>query len=165
MLFAAIKNSLKLLMATIVVLILTFPFSINVSVVLISVMFLLGIGYVVISTLESRPKPLPLGPNGEIPDAGFGDGNEQLTDKQIIVEGFINDVLEHCSRSGENCTLMNQPDGLWVVKVDDNTGAFEKLVNLALPNEKDVTKENVKALLKRVCDEIDVKIQESKSTN
>ena len=90
----------------------------------------------------------------------FGESDKPLTEKQVIIEGFINDVLDYCSSKNTNCTLTSEPDGLWVVKVDDETGHMDKIINLSLPSEKDVTRENVKGLLKRVCDEIDVKLNE-----
>ena len=58
--------------------------------------------------------------------------------------------------------MANEPDGLWVVSVNDETGKYEKIINLTLPNEKDVTRENIKGLLKSVCDEIEVKLNELK---
>lgn len=123
-----------------------------------------AVGSVVLSVLLDRPRKLPKGPHGETPEADYGDSaGTPLTDQQVIVEGFINDILDHCESKNKNCTLANEPDGLWLVSVDDETGRYEKIMNLTLPNEKDVTRENIKGLLKRVCDEIDVKLNELKN--
>lgn len=164
MLFKVIKNSLKAIMAYIAV---YGVFSLTVintfKLVLLVVFGVSAVGYVVASAIVDMPRRLPNGPHGEAPGAVYGaPPEESLTEQQVIIEGFINDILDHCASKNRNCTLANESDGLWVVSVNDETGKYEKIINLTLPNEKDVTRENIKGLLKRVCDEIDVKLNELK---
>lgn len=161
MIFKVTKNALKAVMALIAIYgILSFTEINTLKLVLLAVASVSAVGYVVFSALDEKPKPLPIGPHGEMPQDAFGESDQPLTEKQVIIEGFINDVLDYCSSKNTNCTLTSEPDGLWVVKVDDETGHMDKIINLSLPSEKDVTRENVKGLLKRVCDEIDVKLNE-----
>ena len=118
-----------------------------------------GILYVVSKHMIERPKKTPVGPGGEKVGAIYGEA-PVLTEEQVLVEGFMNDVLDYCAGKGMNCTITNEPDGLWIVRVDDDSGMFDKLINLTMPDEKSVTKDNIKGILKRVCDEIDVKLNE-----
>lgn len=160
-----IRNSLMAIMACIAVFGIFSLTEINTLKIILLAMFGVStVGSVVLSVLLNRPRKLPKGPHGETPEADYGDSaGAPLTDQQVIVEGFINDILDHCESKNKNCTLANEPDGLWLVSVDDETGRYEKIMNLTLPNEKDVTRENIKGLLKRVCDEIDVKLNELKN--
>lgn len=163
MIFKVIKNTLKALMAwTAIYGILSLKEINTLNIVLIIIAGISAVGYVVFNALDERPKPLPLGPHGEIPEDSFGEPSSPLTEKQVIIEGFINDILDYCSSKNTNCTITSEPDGLWVVSVNDETGQMDKIINLSIPSEKDVTRENIKGLLKRVCDEIDVKLNELK---
>jgi hypothetical protein len=164
MLFKVIKNSLKAIMAYIAVYGVFSLTEINTFKLVLLIAFgVSALGYVVTSAIVDKPRRLPNGPHGEAPGAVYGaPPEESLTEQQVIIEGFINDILDHCASKNRNCTLANEPDGLWVVSVNDETGKYEKIINLTLPNEKDVTRENIKGLLKRVCDEIDVKLNELK---
>ncbi|WP_288941496.1 hypothetical protein [uncultured Streptococcus sp.] len=164
MLFKVIKNSLKAIMAYIAVYGVFSLTEINTFKLVLLIAFgVSAVGYVVSSAIVDKPHRLPNGPHGEAPGAVYGaPPEESLTEQQVIIEGFINDILDHCASKNRNCTLANEPDGLWVVSVNDETGKYEKIINLTLPNEKDVTRENIKGLLKRVCDEIDVKLNELK---
>lgn len=165
MLFRVIKNSLKAIMAYIAVYGIFSLNEINTFRLLVLIVFgISSVGYVVTSAIIEKRQKVPNGPHGEEPSAVYGiPPDESLSEQQVIIEGFINDILDHCARMNKNCTLTNEPDGLWVVSVNDDTGEYNKLINLTLPNEKDVTRENIKGLLKRVCDEIDVKINELKN--
>lgn len=161
MFFNLIKNLLIAIMSIIAV---YGVFSINELSTLKLILFLsyctLSLGYVAVSFIHEKKTKLPFGPNGEIPSTVYGNEPDGLTEQQVIVEGFINDVLDYCAGKGKNCTLMNEPDGLWLVDINDSTGKMNKIINLTLPNEKDVTRENVKGLLKKVCDDIDIKLNE-----
>ena len=167
MVLEAIKNALKLAMATLALLIVSNQFS-N-QFILLGVCFVVcGLALGTIKTIEKRPKPLQLGPNGEYPEFpdnpnSFGrEGNVQLTEQQQLVEMFVNRVMEHCYDQNENCTLMNQPDGLWVVRVNDETGEVDKVCNLSIPSEKDVTRENIEGIITRTIEDIDVKLKQFK---
>lgn len=165
MLFRVIRNSLKAIMAYITVYGIFSLNEINTFKLLLLIVFgISSVGYVVSSAIIEKHQKVPNGPHGEEPSAVYGSPpDESLSEQQVIIEGFINDILDHCAKKNKNCTLANEPDGLWVVSVNDDTGEYTKLINLTLPNEKDVTRENIKGLLKRVCDEIDVKINELKN--
>lgn len=128
---------------------------------LLCAFFIISTIHLIISITIEKSNRLPLGPHGEVPGDNFGMGNESLTEQQVLIEGFVNDILDYCSNKGLNCTIANEPDGLWLVNVDDEKNDYKKIINLTLPSEKDVTRENIKGLLKHMCDEIDVKIYES----
>ena len=130
-----IRNSLMAIMACIAVFGIFSLTEINtLKIILLAIFGVSTVGSVVLSVFLDRPRKLPKGPHGETPEADYGDS------------------------AGAPLT-----DGLWLVSVDDETGRYEKIMNLTLPNEKDVTRENIKGLLKRVCDEIDVKLNELKN--
>ena len=135
MIFKVIKNTLKVLMAwTAIYGILSLKEINTLNIVLIIIAGIAAVGYVVFNALDERPKPLPLGPHGEIPEDSFGEPSSPLTEKQVIIEGFINDILDYCSSKNTNCTITSEPDGLWVVNVNDETGQMDKIINLSIPS-------------------------------
>ena len=106
MIFKVTKNAFKAVMALIAIYgILSFTEINTLKLVLLVVASVSAVGYVVFSTLDEKPKPLPIGPHGEIPQDAFGESDKPLTEKQVIIEGFINDVLDYCSSKNTKTLL------------------------------------------------------------
>ena len=173
MVLVAIKSALKLAMASVALLILSGQLP-N-QFLLLGIIFLAcGVILSTIKTIEARPDNsapppgmsfpnYPGMPDGKIPPEETPEGyQENISEQQRLVEQFINDVMNFCAEQGENCTLMSQQDGLWVVRVNEENGSVDKIINLSIPDEKDVTKENIVSIRQKTFDEIMVKLKQFK---
>lgn len=112
--------------------------------------------YVVTETFLSTPKKPKRGPFGQIPEQTDG-SDENLTEDDIVFQEFFSQIIAHCSAIGIEATVQTKTDGYWLVKVDNNTGSTEDLVNLTIPDVK-LTRDNLKDLIKQICTEIDVRV-------
>ena len=173
MVLVAIKSALKLAMASTALLILSGNLP-NQFLILGIIFLVCGVALGTIKTIEARPNKFAPPPGMSFPEyPGMSDGSippeetpegyqENVSEQQRLVEQFINDVMNFCSEQGENCTLMSQQDGLWVVRVNEETGSVDKIINLSIPDERNVSKENIEVIRKRIFDEILVKLKQLK---
>lgn len=154
MLLVVLSSILKVLAAILISTALLIVKNPLVTYVLYGVLVLDVLAYGVVDVFQRKPKKLPRGPNGEITKSSIGEGNEDLRESDILINHFLDSIMDFCEKQGVNCTLMNQEDGLWLVKVNDDTGDINKIMNLSLPNVDEVNKDTVEALIKRTCDSI-----------
>lgn len=151
----AIKSSLKLVMASIAVTLLSniLPNKL-LALIGIGLFIASGIALILVDAAIARREFRTHFPNpGQIPEAF--DEDQNVSKEELMVESILTKILDHCTAKGVNATFMQQQDGLWLVKVNDTTGEFDKIMNLAMPNAEDLTPENKKEIEAKLIEEID----------